>query len=480
MDARTRDKYSTFTDEDWTRLGYLDPPSSEEYELGLSLLKLPIFHFRRLSKDKVGHMIWTQFIDAQNAKLCGKLDPVFRLASAMLQSPASLDHLYKIIYGPRRIPFKAIGGVNQPVFETERVETDETRRNMAKKALNRLAESLSFVVECPKKNVKDNCDAVVSHSTALHPYSINIADDSGTPRGIASVIRLNRIHLSKLSILHARDGDSTSQILSLQFSMAVSICHNVAHAVGQATNLTLLLSTIMKSTYRDLAKINKPQGSRERVKSNEPFVENESVAELGYSWENAVLGGAVQWTNQVDHPVFFSKWPSFLTNGDYPRRARFAPTTTQYVVSLHYLRNIHRQSFWDSIKASDDTALHIQKIVGIRVTNADADHKDHIFYTHPTPEGNELQSEDPDPFRGVADQTHDPSASRANETLAQRTSRANETLPNRASKPNETQAERTQRIAQARNSLRGAKLHIVNQINVEAVNARRRSQKIQQ
>ncbi len=454
MDARTRDKYSTFIEEDWARLGYLDPPSSQEYGLGLTLPKLPIFHHKHHSRPTVGHVIWSQYTDTQYEKLCAELDPALRLASAMLQSPASLDLVYNIIYGPRRFPRERMDYEGQPVFEIECIETNETRRNMAKKALNRLAESLSFIAENPEEDGRKNCDATVSHCLALHSYGINIAEDSGTPRGIASTIRLNRNHLSKLTELLGQDGDNTSQILTLQFKLAVSICHNIVHAIGHAADLALLLDAIMESTYRDLATLENTERSKERVGSNEPFVENESVAELGYSWENAVLGGTVQWANQVDHPLFFSKWPSFLTDGDYPRRAAYSRTATQYVVPLHYLRNIHRQEFWDNLKAGDTTALHIQEFVGILITNPDAD-TDNLC-TEPDSKETEKHNQEPDSFRVVGNTVGDPSGSRANETLA----------------------ERTQRIAESKRSIRAGKLHIVNQINTEAVNARRRLQKV--
>ena len=454
MDARTRDKYSTFSEEDWARLGYLDPPSSQEYGLGLTLPKLPIFHHKHHSRPIVGHVIWSQYTDIQYEKLCAELDPALRLASAMLQSPASLDLIYKIIHGPRRFPREPLEYEGQPVFEIEWIETNETRRNMAKKVLNRLAESLSFMAENSKDDDKKNCDAIVSHSLALHSYGINIGDDSGTPRGIASTIRLNRNHLSKLTTLLGQDGDNTSQILTLQFKLAVSMCHNVIHAIGHAANLALLLDAIMESTYRDLAILENTERSKERVGSNEPFMENESVAELGYSWENAVLGGTVQWANQVDHPLFFSKWPSFLTDGDHPRRAAYSRTATKYVVPLHYLRNIHRQEFWDNTKAGDTTALHIQGVVGILVTNPDADTED--LCTEPDSKEIEEHNEGPDSFRVIGDTACDPSGSRANETLA----------------------ERIQRISESKKSIRARKLHIVNQINTEAVKARRKLQKV--
>jgi hypothetical protein len=454
MDARIRDKYSTFLEEDWKSLGYLDEPSSDQYAIGLTLPKLPIFHHKHHSRPLVGHVIWTQYSDTQYAELCLEMDSVLRLASAMLECPASLDLLYKIIYSPRRFPPRPMDYEGQPVFEIERIESNETRRKMARKALSRLADSLSFLVDDPKEDGKENCDNVVIHTLALHPYGINIADDSGTPRGIASVIHVNRNLLAKLSMLLKSGGDKTAQILTLQFKLAISICHNIAHAVGHAADLALLLDAIMESTIHDLAELEKTQRTKERVGSNEPFLENDSVAELGYCWENAVLGGSIQWANQVDHPLFFSQWPSFLTDGDFPRRARYKRTATQFVVPLHYLRNIHRQEFWDDMRAGDATALHIREIVGILVTNSDIENDTSSLLIRPG--SIEMPSDGVDSFRVDAGMVKDPSASKANETLA----------------------ERLQRISDNRKSIRAGKLHIANQINAEAVNARKRLQKV--
>ena len=68
----------------------------------------------------------------------------------------------------------------------------------------------------------------------------------------------------------------------MQFKLAIIICHNIAHAVGHAADLALLLDAIMESTFNHLAELEKTQRTEESVESNEPFLENDSVAELGY------------------------------------------------------------------------------------------------------------------------------------------------------------------------------------------------------
>lgn len=442
MDAKTRNKYSTFLEEDWAKLGYLATPGSNEYGLGLTNTKHAIFQYTNNGRPNTLQPIWLQYTIEDYELLCAEIDPILRLASLMLESTASLDYLYDIIYNPRQEPVEAVEYNGYPVPEIEPTESNEIRRNMAKEALNKLAESIVFLVETPKENPEKDCHCNTVPSLAVQSYGINIADDADSPKGIGSMIRINKSYLIKLTKLLAREENNVSQILSLQFKVATLICHEVAHAVGHAANLGLLLDSIMESTFQNLAKMENSQRTKERVGFNEPFYGDDTVAELGYCWETAVLGGTVQWAHQVEHPLFFSKWPSFLTDGDYPRRAGYKRTATQYVVPMHYLRNLHRQDFWENVHDGDTTALHIKKMFGIRVTNQDASVFDSLGFSTATSEDD--YTEMPDSFRIARNEERDPSASRANETLG----------------------ERVDRIAENRKSLRQGRLHIANQFNL--------------
>ena len=76
------------------------------------------------------------------------------------------------------------------------------------------------------------------------------------------------------------------------------------------------------------------------------------------------------------------------------------------------------------MKAGDTTALHIQGVVGILVTNPDADPE--ILSTEPDSKEAEKHNDGPDSFRVVGYPASDPSGSRANETLAERIQRTSE------------------------------------------------------
>ena len=441
MDTKTRNKYSTFLEEDWARLGYLATPGANEYGLGLTNTKHPIFQYTNIARPSTSQPIWLQYSLDNYELLCAEIDPILRLATLMLESTPSLDFLHDVIFNPRIDPIKIIEYNGCPVLEIEPSESNEAKRDMTKEALKKLAESIVFLVETPKDDPEKDSHCNTAPSLSIQPYGINIMDESKSPKGIGSSIRINKIYLVSLTKLLAREENNTSQILSLQFKVATLICHEIAHAVGYASNQGLLLDFMMESTLQNLAKMESTKRVKERVGTNEPFYGDDTVAELGYCWETAVLGGTVQWAHQVEHPLFFSEWPSFLTDGDYPRRAGYKQVATQYVVPMHYLRNLHREEFWKDIREADATALYIKKMYGIRVTDQDTPVFDAPGFTAATSDDDSTVT--PESFRLARDDEEDPSASRANETLS----------------------ERVERIAENRKSLRQGKLHIANQVN---------------
>lgn len=106
------------------------------------------------------------------------------------------------------------------------------------------------------------------------------------------------------------------------------------------------------------------------VGTDEPFYKNERMAEIGNSWENRVFGGKISWSGKPSDPLLVSKWPSFFTSDDeFPRRGRERRTARRYVVSLHFIRNMHRQAFWDRVKRDHTSVLYINKTIGVEYLN---------------------------------------------------------------------------------------------------------------
>ena len=163
------------------------------------------------------------------------------------------------------------------------------------------------------------------------------------------------------------------------------------------------------------------------IETDEPFYRDERMAEIGNSWENQVFGGKIHWSGLMNDPLFISKWPTFFTaHDDYPRRGKEKATNRRYIVSLHYVRNVHRQGFWDNVVLSDGTALYVKRTIGIEYANPDTEalsiDSSQINWPGEWGTGRVDRERDGRPLP-------DPSASRANETEEERYAREQASEP---------------------------------------------------
>lgn len=133
-----------------------------------------------------------------------------------------------------------------------------------------------------------------------------------------------------------------SQLLRLQLYMALTISHELAHAIGYAVSM---------ETY-------------------EPFFADQRLSELGRAWENEVFGGMAEMIFETDarNPLAFAKWPTYndkpepqLGVLDMRGPKRY---TTWYFVSMKWITDIQQQGFWDV--AGGATKLLIPKRIGFQ------------------------------------------------------------------------------------------------------------------
>lgn len=110
------------------------------------------------------------------------------------------------------------------------------------------------------------------------------------------------------------------------------------------------------------------------LNTDEPFYRNDRMAEIGNCWENQVFDGKISSSGNTSDPLVVNKWPSFLTSDNiHPRRGKEKRTARKYFVPFHFIRNMHRQSFWDKVKPEHSNALYIKKTIGIEYLNPDAE-----------------------------------------------------------------------------------------------------------
>ena len=303
------------------------------------------------------------------------LDPVRRLASEILMSPASVIFLYAVIYGPREL----VNGTNVqesvPEFAVRRVNdvSHDVMREKVDNALNCLARHLCYEIVDP-----DQDDSIKGIRGANRPHlsqAIDIRDD-GCRNGVPSRIRLNGGFITALEVLSNEESDNMDQVLTIQFVMAKTICHELAHAVGCATDSNLGAS--MESCWK---RVREKRSTESPPIRREPYFENEPAAELGRSWEQSVFNGNISWgytvwissdfkRGNLDEPTYFKEWPVFFEEHIYrrlvPDKPNFKPRETEYkyLLPLSFLHQLHQQAFWDQV-GSDETALFAPKIVSI-------------------------------------------------------------------------------------------------------------------
>ena len=112
------------------------------------------------------------------------------------------------------------------------------------------------------------------------------------------------------------DGLPSEKALGLNFYLAVTLLHELAHSVECGR-----------------PEIRESEGRRE---VQEAIFPSQDVPELGWQFEKSVVGGAIYCTDDV---LTFSDWP-------------MKPTSLHYLVPLEFLIRIHQQDFWDAALSS--------------------------------------------------------------------------------------------------------------------------------
>lgn len=167
-------------------------------------------------------------------------------------------------------------------------------------------------------------------------------------RGNSTYIAFNRYYLRDIRKLTHSGQACSLRMLNLQFGLAITLAHEVAHALSTASNSRLRKQ--MKAT--GIAKF-----THSLQCPVEPFFENQATAEIGYCWESETIGGKVM-APPPGAPENFSSivdWPNGDQHGNeechipYPQRG---PPKNQlvdaFVIDMRYMQKVFRQDFWDT------------------------------------------------------------------------------------------------------------------------------------
>ena len=365
MDASTKIEIPVKLSE-WKRLGYVDSPNFRSNNLTREIS--PVFRYM----DEQGKKRWTQL----STKEYQVIEPVCRLASAMIESPASLAFLHALLYSPRTEITSPSPLADYPCYQFHRSEPSSIPDSEDPRlALKRLAPNMSWILADDAEFSNANA------KTSVNWVTCKIVDNDRI--GFRSTIELQKKLVRDLSTLTQQYGN-TSLILSQQFLIATILCHEVAHALNIAVDPALMFA------FRsELAINNSPP---QTVKHCEPFFEDQSHTELGHCWENEVLGGNVVPDPALDHPIVICKWPNPVIRqieGGLapPQRRGHKDTVTFYIVPAHFIHSIQQQQFWDCLDPADVISLRVQRMTGSRAPRPPGYVKDEYWEAEGSSEG---------------------------------------------------------------------------------------------
>ena len=277
------------------------------------------------------------------------MSPALRLASAILSSPASVAFHFALIYNDRRrIPHR--GPEHQPwgtLFDEINLAPPKAPyRPMRIAVESRLRQLVPFIQLrlVDPLNPAWSTIPLTGSTMRLHELPLFEHKEDEDPIGTGSVVEISYGFFNELRFLQqqAVTPRITSEILGIQLSFAETLCHELAHAIDQASTMFL-----------------------------GPFVEDQRISEVGWAWSSEVFGGAI---HSVDSSSFFpatiAKWPGFqfrsnqntMLERGLPKRL-----TTSYFVPLRWASSIQQQAFWDALAESTDRdCLKIPKTIGVQ------------------------------------------------------------------------------------------------------------------
>ena len=409
MNNKAREEHYEVKREDWISHAYT--PIEEADKMVGSELENDIHPLFSLELDELPHNAttkarWGTLTLEEYELLC----PTLRLATQFLKSHPSSDAICSIVHGDRHpSPEKIVHkGVPVAEFHKHKFPPSDVRKT-AGKVLERLGKSIRFTL-MDIENPPDDDNVANGRTIGItpgFPHGVAIHDGQ-QERGLASMVMLDTKFLNMLKELLLETLGKQFQILKLNFEIAITICHEVIHAIN------LALASDLLNYY-----LEKGDNVRPRPFA-EPFYQGQDVAELGYFWESHVFGGACNQSMPVrENPVYLSEWPCwiFRDEEDQPEKVLPKRRALKWLVSGNYIKNIQTQEFWNRINilhSQDLLALRIRKCVAVKCfippnymdydkTWDSDDPESEIGESRRVP----FTDDDPSPGARLANETHD-------------------------------------------------------------------------
>ncbi|MCJ1223504.1 hypothetical protein MMC12_000146 [Toensbergia leucococca] len=273
------------------------------------------------------------------------IHPTLCLATAMIESPASLAFMHSFLYSPRKYlkDDSERLGVTCYKFRHTKHPQDEVER-IGHEHLHELGPYVHFEWFDPL--AEENVDLEENSVTSLTksypgvevrmPHNLD-AKKGKYNKGRASVISIHKGFHYEFVRLVKQEPYLHAPVLRLQFSLAILLCREVQHALSIAH-------------FGD---------------QKEPFFEDERIADLGHAWVHEVFGGSPTITWDSKKPVTIVKWPTFEAEGSSERRGPKG-SCSLYLIAMDYISEIQQRAFWYD-KGNDTELLRVNRTLGQRM-----------------------------------------------------------------------------------------------------------------
>ena len=283
-----------------------------------------------------------------------RLQPILRLASAMFTTHGSFLFFYSVINAKRQDDYLLTLKYRTKIAVIGRLDPYSHKDQSIDDVRREYQANLEFIARYVEFRVVDSTNK--QWQNAGHYAQTRVVQERDVlfrnyrraiNKGHGCNVFLNSGRLNQIRDLEQLppDANVVGKILQLQFMLAVTVCHELAHVINRASN---------KDAY-------------------EAFWETLNTAELGHSWEQEVFGGT-PWSDplQTSDIIYVIKWPLVGTHEqagvEMAERGPGKGSSTFYIVYMPYIQALSSRAFWDTYTPTlDDSLLKIPKVLGQRM-----------------------------------------------------------------------------------------------------------------
>ena len=166
---------------------------------------------------------------------------------------------------------------------------------------------------------------------------------------------------------------TTASILCARFHLAITLLHELCHAVNGPHWLLNPQGLFSNSPPTDNLPSQTKAGERPHrlAPPFEPFFAHHRIAELGYTWEQLTFHGLIPplcSSLSARRGLTLENWSNAWSTHGKPERGTRArkPWSAKYVVSMAWVAALWQGGFWSGVKGFSERGLWPEWVLGVR------------------------------------------------------------------------------------------------------------------